>query len=717
VSALCPFTSFPNQIKIILNKNLLLLMSLVFFIMACTTQKTQVTEAATEIVEDVKEIILDEPSPGLDLSNMDLTADPANDFFRFVNGKWLDNTEIPGDRSRWGSFDELRKKSSQDVLAVLNEAGKKGSYPVGSDQYKVAQLYKSAMDTTARNRIGAAPLIPYLDKILAISSLQDAQDYISETMFIGSRGLFDSAVFPDMMNSSVNAFYMAPGTFGLPERDYYIAEDEKSVDIRNKYVTHIQRMLGLIDVNVEDKEAFAENVLAFETKLAEAMMTKEKSRNPTVFFAKKSFTEFEEMVPSIDWARFISAVGVPTQESILIADPKYYGELNNILTNSSIQDIKNYFLWSEIDGAANLLSTEIEQANFDFYGTELSGTKEQRPLWEKSVETASGVMGEAIGQIYVDKHFPPEAKIKAQHMIANIKDAFKSRINGLEWMTAETKVKALEKLASIDVKIGYPDKWKDYSTMDIKTDSEGGSFIGNMIAASKWFYHDNVKKVGNPVDKTEWGMAPQTVNAYYNPLNNEIVFPAAILQPPFYDYEADEAVNYGGIGAVIGHEISHGFDDQGSRFDATGNMVNWWTEDDRTSFDSRNQKLIDQFANYEGLPGVPLNGEFTLGENIGDLGGINVAYDGLMAHIAENGTPKLIDGYTAEQRFFISWGTIWRTKMTAEQVRISIKTDPHALGMFRAVGPLSNMPAFYEAFDVSEGDAMYRSEEERVKIW
>jgi len=373
-----------------LNKNLLVLIAVAIVIAACSTQKTQVAEAATEIVEDVKEIILDEkPSPGLDLSNMDLSADPANDFFRFVNGKWLDNTEIPGDRSRWGSFDELRKKSSEDVLAVLNEAGKEGSYPVGSDQYKVAQLYKSAMDTISRNEMGAAPLIPYLEKIQAISTLQDVQDYISETMFIGSRGLFDSAVFPDMMNSSVNAFYMAPGTFGLPEREYYMADDEKSVDIRNKYVLHIQRMLALIDIEVGDKKAFAENVLAFETKLAEAMMTKEESRNPTVFFAKKSYPEFTEMVSSVNWDRFLAGVGIPAQESILIADPKYYGELNNILTSSSIEDIKNYFLWSEIDGAASLLSTEIEQVNFDFYGTELSGTKEQRPLWEKSVETGS----------------------------------------------------------------------------------------------------------------------------------------------------------------------------------------------------------------------------------------------------------------------------------------------------------------------------------------
>lgn len=685
---------------------------------ACSTQKTQVTDTATEIVEDVKEIILDEkPSPGLELSNMDLSVDPANDFFRYVNGKWLDNTEIPGDRSRWGSFDELRKKSSENVLAVLNEASKTGSYPAGSDQFKVAQLFKSAMDSTARNEIGAAPLKPYLDKIQAISSLQDVQDYIAETSFLGSRGLFDTAIFPDMMNSSMNAFYMAPGTFGLPERDYYIADDEKSVDIRTKYVKHIQRMIGLIGVEVGDVEKFANSVLALETTLAKAMMSKEESRNPTVFFARKSFAEFTEMVPSIDLTSFMSNLGVPAQEMILIVDPKYYAELDNILNSSSIPDIKNYFLWSEIDGSANLLSTEIGKANFDFYGTELSGTKEQRPLWERSVQTASGVMGEAIGQIYVDKHFPPEAKIKAQKMISNIKGAFKNRINGLEWMTAETKEKALEKLASIEVKIGYPDKWKDYSSMEIKTKDEGGSFIENMIAASKWFNNDNIKKVGKPVDKTEWGMAPQTVNAYYNPLNNEIVFPAAILQPPFYDYQADEAVNYGGIGAVIGHEISHGFDDQGSRFDASGNMVNWWTDQDRTSFESRNQKLIDQFASYEGLPGVPLNGEFTLGENIGDLGGINVAYDGLMTHLSENGRPNLIDGYTPEQRFFISWGTIWRTKMTAEQVRISIKTDPHALGMFRAVGPLSNMPAFYEAFDVNEGDAMYRNEDQRVKIW
>ena len=684
----------------------------------CSVQKVKQVDPSPAVVDEVQEIVQEQTSsPGINVENMDLSIRPADDFFKYVNGKWLEHTEIPGDRSRWGSFDELRKKSSENVLAVLNEAGTNSIYTKETDQYKAAQFYKSALDTTRRNHVGVAPLLPYLERIEGIASLTDVQDYISSTMFIGQRGLFDSAVFPDITNSSMNAFYLAPGTYGLPEREYYLAEDEKSVEIRSQYVDHITRMLAFVNVPAEKASAMASSVLALETKLAESMMTKEESRNPTVYFAPKSFDELKALVPSINWTRVLETAGIPAIEQLSIVDPKYFDAIEGLLKSSSIEDIKNYLMWIEVDGSASVLGMDMDRANFDFYGRTLTGTQEQRPLWERSVDMASGIMGEAIGKLYVDKHFPPEAKQKAEAMIANIKNAFNSRINNLEWMTAETKLKALEKLASIDVKVGYPNKWKDYSTMDIKSTQDGGSYVDNMIAASKWFYADNIKKIGKVVDKTEWGMAPQTVNAYYNPLNNEIVFPAAILQPPFYNYQADEAVNYGGIGAVIGHEISHGFDDQGSRFDAKGNMVNWWTDEDRTSFESRNLRLINQFNSYEGLPGEPLNGEFTLGENIGDLGGINVAYDGLQQYIAENGRPDAIDGYTAEQRFFISWATIWRTKMTAEQVRISIKTDPHALGMFRAVGPLSNMPAFYEAFDVKEGDAMYRDEDTRVKIW
>ncbi len=671
---------------------------------------------AEEKMKAKEKMMKENSSPGLDLSNMDLSVKPGDDFFRYVNGTWLDNTELPPDRPRWGSFDELRKKSSENVLAVLEEASQSGAYGPKTDQGKVAIIYAQAMDTTGRNKTGVAPLMPYLDKLNAIQTIADIQHYNVETAFIGDRGLFGFAVFPDLMNSAVNGLYLAPGNLGLPERDYYLDDEEKSVELRDSYKAHIERMLGFINYK-GDKSEFAQSVLDFETKLATAMMTKEESRNPKVYFARKTMAEVGDMVPSINWKSYLEGMGMQGVEGLIMGDGKYYAAIEDILKSTPIEHIKNYMMWGELDGAASLLTMEMDRANFDFYGKKLNGALEQRPLWERSVGVASGVMGEAIGQLYVDKHFPPEAKTKAQAMIANIKNSFDGRIKGLSWMTDETKEKALEKLKNITVKIGYPDEWKDYGDMDIKSEDNGGTYIGNMIAASKWFFADNISKVGKEVDKTEWGMSPQTVNAYYNPLNNEIVFPAAILQPPFYNYEADEAVNYGGIGAVIGHEISHGFDDQGSRFDATGNMTNWWTEQDRTSFESRNQQLINQFNAYEGLPGENLNGEFTLGENIGDLGGIHVAYDGLQKYLAENGDPGLIDGYTPEQRFFISWGTIWRTKMTAEMTRTLIKTDPHALGQFRAIGPLSNMEAFYKAFDVSEGDRMYRSAKDRVRIW
>jgi len=699
-------------------KHLFFLIVFCFFI-ACSTQKPVVTNTTekVEMVEDkVEEVMVEKSAPGLELSNMDLSVKPGDDFFRYVNGTWLDNTVLPSDRSRWGSFDELRKKSSENVLAVLEEASKSGAYGPKTDQGKVAIIYAQAMDTTARNKTGVTPLMSYIDKIKAIQSIEDIQNYNVETSFIGDRGLFDFAIFPDLQNSKINGLYMAPGNLGLPERDYYLEEGDESTELRESYKEHIERMLGFINYQ-GDKSDFAQSVLDFETKLATAMMTKEESRNPTLYFGRKTMGELSELVPAIKWNAYLEGMGIDGVEGLIMGDSQYFGAINDIIKSTPIEQIKNYMLWGELNGAASLLTMEMDRANFDFYGTTLNGTPSQLPLWERSVGVASGVMGEAIGQLYVDKHFPPEAKEKAQEMIANIMNSFDGRIKNLSWMTDETKVKAIEKLNNITVKIGYPDKWKDYSDMDIKSIDNGGSYITNMIAASKWFFADNISKAGKEVDKTEWGMSPQTVNAYYNPLNNEIVFPAAILQPPFYNYEADEAVNYGGIGAVIGHEISHAFDDQGSRFNATGNMINWWTDEDRTSFESRNQKLIDQFNVYEGLPGEKLNGEFTLGENIGDLGGIHVAYDGLQKFLAENGSPGLIDGFTPEQRFFISWATIWRSKMTAERVRTSIRTDPHALGKFRAIGPLTNMQAFYSAFDVKEGDSMYRPQADRVQIW
>ncbi len=680
------------------NYSILLLGLLVLSLYSCQDKETTV-----------------EKIPGIVLTNMDTTANPANDFFRYVNGAWLDKTEIPSDRSRWGSFDELRKKSSENTLAVLNEAIDNGTYSKGTDQYKAAVFYQSAMDTITRDEMGTEPLKEYIDQINAIKTISDVQKYNAKTIAYGGRTFFDFAVFPDLKNSTINTAYLTAGSLGLPERDYYIKEDDDSKDIRDKYLTHIQRMLKYIDNgNVEAK---SKSIMDIETKLARIMMSKEKRRNPLNLYNKRSMSDLSKLVPSISWTGFLKDIGAGEMDSIIVMDIKYYEALEGVIKSTNSEDWKNYLVWNEFNNSASMLSTEIESADFDFYGKELRGTPEQRPRWERALGTANGVIGEAIGKLYVDKYFPPEAKSKAADMIENIRAAFKDRINNLEWMTDETKVKAQEKLANITVKIGYPDKWKDYSKMDIKSKEDGGSYISNIIAASKYGFQEQLDKLGKEVDKTEWGMSPQTVNAYYNPLNNEIVFPAAILQPPFYNYQADEAVNYGGIGAVIGHEISHGFDDSGSRFDAQGNMINWWTDEDRESFEERNQVLIDQFNNYEALPGVFVNGEFTLGENIGDLGGIQAAYDGLQKHFTSKGKPEAIDGFTAEQRFFMSWGTIWRTKMRDEELQNRIKTDPHSPGNFRAIGPISNLQVFYDAFGVKEGDALFRKEEERVKIW
>lgn len=687
-------------------------------IVACTPKvtKTMTEETKTEAVEEVKEEIM-MTGQGIDVSLIDKSVDPAEDFYRYVNGKWLTNTEIPSDRTRWGSFDELRKKSSEDVLNVLNAAMQSGKYPKGTDQYKAVEFYKSAMDTAAINKAGLAPIQKYLNEINNIRSLKDAFDYNLRNWAETASAPIGFAVFPDLMNSSVNTGYFVGMSLGLPERDYYIADDEKSVEIRQQYVDHVARMFGFLGVSEADAMDKAKRILELETKLAEPMLTKEESRNPANMYNPKPVADVKKLLPELDWAKFFEAINIPQMENTIVTEVKYFDQLGEILRGTSVKTIKDFYTWCELNSSAAYLSRDIELANFDFYGKTLNGQEQQKPRWERALGQASGMIGEPIGKLYVDEHFPPEAKEKAQAMIANVKEAFANRIKNLEWMTADTKTKALEKLNSFTVKVGYPDKWKDYSNLDIKSAEDGGTYAGNLMAIGKWRFEDSMKKYGKPVDKTEWGMSPQTVNAYYNPLNNEIVFPAAILQPPFYDYKADEAVNYGGIGAVIGHEMSHGFDDQGSRFDAEGNMVNWWTEEDNAAFKARNQKLIDQFNAFEPLPGVFVNGEFTLGENIADLGGVNTAYDGLQLHFAKSGKPAAIDGYTPEQRFFMSWATIWRGKIRDEALITRIKTDPHSPGEYRGNGPLKNLPAFYEAFDVQEGDAMYTPEEDRVMIW
>jgi predicted metalloendopeptidase len=659
---------------------------------------------------------MEEKIPGLDLSAMDTTVSPKEDFFKFINGTWLEKTEIPEDRGRWGSFDELRKNTSNSVLQLLENAGDM-DYDKTSDQYKAYTFYEMAMDSNHANKLGIQPIESILTSATDISSVESLQSFIESTESIGLSAFFGFGVGPDARNSKMNTAYLGNGTLGLPERDYYVKEDEESIGIREDYKTHVTKMLGFVGYDEAQAQEAAEKILALETDLAEPRMNKVQRRNPLLRYNKRSMDDLQELLPAINWRDYFKNIGVGEIDTIIVSEPKYIESLATVFEKYTPEDWQHYIKWNTLRSAASYLSQDIDTSNFAFYGKRLRGLESQRPRQERAVSACNWTVGEALGKLYVEAHFPEEAKATAQEMVDNILMAFDQRIRDLEWMTDSTKQKALKKLETFTVKIGYPDEWKDYSALEIKSGADGGSYAGNMMAVSQYNFKEDLEKMGKEVDKKEWHMAPQVVNAYYSPLNNEIVFPAAILQPPFYNYTADAAVNYGGIGAVIGHEISHGFDDSGSRFDHEGNMNNWWTDTDREQFEERNKRLIEQFDSYEVLPEVFVNGAFTLGENIGDLGGLNAAFDALNMYFDKHGKPEMEDGYTPEQRFFISWGTIWRAKYRDETLKTLIKTDPHSPAMFRAIGPLSNFQPFYDAFDIKEGDQAYLPDSMRVKIW
>ncbi|MBL3658689.1 M13 family metallopeptidase [Fulvivirga sediminis] len=652
---------------------------------------------------------------GINTAYIDSTVRPADDFFLYVNGKWIEDTEIPGDQGRWGSFNELREMTNETVLNVLKSAG--GEYKEGTDQKKAIDFYNVGMDSTLAEKVGIKPLEPIFEKIEKIETTSDLQEYLSENEKIGGGPFFRFAVFADFKNSNAIATYLSQGGLGLPDRDYYTKTDSKSVEVREKYVQHVAKMLQMLGDSEEEAKAEADRIMALEARLAEASMTNVERRNTPALYNKMSLAQVGEIVPAIDWKKYLADMGVTGVDTLIVMQPEFMKEFQAIVKEVPASTWREYLRWNLIDQSASYLSHDFVQANFDFFSKELRGVEEMQPRWKRVLATANQSLGEAIGKLYVDETFPPEAKKKAEEMVDNIKLAFADRIKALPWMSDSTKQKALDKLTKMTVKIGYPDEWKDYSDLKVISDAEKASYVGNAMNAYKFGFQEEINKIGKPVDKSEWAMSPQTVNAYFNPMFNEIVFPAAILQPPFYNYKADMAVNYGGIGAVIGHEISHCFDDQGSRFDANGNLVNWWTDEDAENFKGRTGKLIAQYDVYEPLDSVHVNGAFTLGENIGDLGGINVAYDGLQKHLAEHGDPGLIDGMTPQQRFFMSWATIWRIKYKDETLRTQVNTDPHSPGMYRANGPLSNMEAFYEAFDVKPGDGMYRDDSVRVKIW
>jgi putative endopeptidase len=656
-------------------------------------------------------------SPGINVEFMDKTVKPSSDFFRYVNGTWLDKTEIPSDRSRWGSFDELRKKTDVDAMAILKKATASNAYKSNSDQGKAINLFSSIMDTVARNKNGINPLKPYLAKINAIKNITHLQGLMMELESSGGIGFFGFGVSADAKDSNKNVLYLGPGQLGLPDRDYYISEEKDSKEKREKYVAYVAKMLQNLGDSKVLGEENAKKILSFEIAMSQPRFDRVEARDDRKSYNPMTIADLQKLTPAINWDKFIKTVGYKGIKTVVVTQPKYMAALQTILAQNKIEDWKNYLRWCLINGSTNSLTTNIETTSWEFYSKTLSGALKQKPREERALQAINGNIGEALGKLYVAEKFPAEAKEKASKMIQNVIKAYQNRINNLTWMSAETKVKAVEKLNKLTIKIGYPDKWKDYSKLEIKNTSEGGSYFQNQMILSQWQYEEGIAKLSKAVDKTEWGMAPQVVNAYYNPSYNEIVFPAAILQPPFYDYKADEAVNYGGIGAVIGHEVSHGFDDSGARYDGDGNLVDWWTAEDLKQFSALTGALADQYSALQPLPGTFVDGKFTLGENIGDLGGVNAAYDGLQLFLKENKNPGLIDGFTPEQRFFISWSTVWRSKMRDEAIKNQVKTDPHSPGMYRAYVPLQNVDTFYQAFNIQANDGMYIAPEKRVKIW
>jgi putative endopeptidase len=662
-------------------------------------------EPATEALTEAAPAL----SSGISVEHMDIGVRPGDDFFSYVNGTWLAETEIPADKSSYGGFGILRDEAEDDVKVII-EASASGDFAKGTDEQKVGDLYKSYMDMEKRNELGVKPLRRELDTIASIASYDELATYMASANKRNLEMPISMDQFEDLKDPEHYAMNIFQGGLGLPDREYYFTDDEKSEEIRTKYGEHIEKMFAL--GGVEDGAAAADTIMALETRIAGKHMKKEEARNWAENYNKVALTDLGGVMPNFHWEGYLAEAGIAEIGNVVIYMTGYLGELDDIIQTTDLDTWKTYLNWVALNTAAALLNEDLDNQNFDFYSRTLSGTEEQRPLWRRGVNIVNDTLGEVVGKVYVDKHFPPEAKERMLVLVGNLINAYEKSIKGLEWMGEETKAEALDKLSKFRPKVGYPDEWRDYSALDIEADD----LLGNMERAALAEYQRQLDRQGGPVDKNEWGMSPQTVNAYYNPAGNEIVFPAAILQPPFFNLDADEAVNYGAIGAVIGHEIGHGFDDKGSTFDGDGKLRNWWTDDDRAEFEVRTDKLVAQYDSYMPFEDLAVNGEFTLGENIGDLGGISI---GLLAYklSLEGEEAEVIDGFTGVQRVFLGYGQVWRNKYREEALRQLIATNPHSPSKYRANGAVRNVPEFYDAFDVREDDALYLSSEERVKIW
>jgi len=655
--------------------------------------------------------------PVFDVTELDTTVNACTDFNSFVNAKWVATNPIPSDRSRWGAFDALSEKSLDNQHAIATEAADNADQAeAGSIEQKIGYLFRAAMDSAAINAAGYDPIKPKLASIAALKTSSDVVAWLSDSFAEGDQQLFSFGSNADFKNAKMQIAWTFQGGLGLPTRDYYSKDEYKA--LRGQYTAHIAKLFELTGVPAADAEKKAASVLAFETALAAHSLAPVDLRNPQNQYHLVSVAEADAVTPHFDWAAFFAAQDVDPGEGFSMGQRDFFAQVDRMIATTPVDAWKDYLSFHIIDDGAPYLSQPFQDENFAFNGKILTGQPEQSPRWKRALGTVNRSMGQALGQIYVARYFPPEAKARANELVDNVRNALKARIQNLDWMSDETKAKALDKWDKFLPKIGYPDTWRDWSGLTITPDN----YYADVMAAAKFNYEYNKNKIGKPTDRHEWGMTPQTVNAYYNPTDNTINFPAAILQPPFFYADGDDAINYGGIGAVIGHEASHGFDDQGSQFDGDGNNANWWTQADRQKFEARAAKLVDQFNAYVPLPNHPdkhVNGQLTLGENIGDLAGLNVAYDALQAALEANPEEagEKIDGYTQDQRFFLNWARVWRGSIRDEAQLLRLNVDPHSPQQFRAIGAPSNMPAFAQAFGCKEGDPMVRAGDQQVKIW
>jgi putative endopeptidase len=696
-------------------KPLALALSITVALAAC--QKPAEAPADTAAAPEAPKLSIDlskvaQQPISLQAADIDTTIQACQDFNGFVNSKWLAANPVPGDRTTWGAFAALGERSLQ-VQHELAQAAAAGTWEAGTMEQKVGDFFAAGMDEAKIEAAGYSPIQPDLDRIAALTATSEIPAYLGEAYAKGQGMLFGFFAMADYNDSTTNMAYAIQGGLSLPERAYYLEDREDYKTARAAFLEHVAKLLTLAGADADTAKAQAQQVMDFETRLAKASLGRLDLRDPAKRYNPVALADADASTPNFSWTAFFAALDVEAPKTFSLATPGFFKEFDAMLADVPLEQWQTWLRFRTLDGASPYLSSAFEQANYEFYRKTLGGQAQMQERWKRVLGALNGSMGEGFGQIYVAQAFPPESKAKMEVLVQNLMQSLKGRLENLEWMSAETKAKALEKWSSFTPKIGYPDKWRDWSGLSVSRDS----YAGNLMAAAAFNMRYNLDKIGKPVDRSEWGMSPQTVNAYYRSTANEIVFPAAILQPPFFDANADDALNYGGIGAVIGHEMLHGFDDQGSKFDATGNMANWWTDEDRAKFEAATNKLADQYSGYEALPGLFVNGKLGLGENIADLGGVTVAYDALKKAQGEGYSDPMIDGYTQDQRFFMNWATVWRVAFTEAQLKQQITVGPHSPGMFRAIGPAQNLPAFATAFNCKAGDKMVRPDADRVVIW